>query len=161
MASPRARTKTGTVHPGPRRLSGDDAVTTTKLIEIQCGTCGVWHAIPQQMYDTLKAEGGFWHCPNGHQRGWPTGSIRAERDRLKQRVAQLEDEAKEERAARIAADMMRAEAEKKLVASKRRALAGVCPCCSRTFQNVQRHMKTKHPNVVPIEQQVAERMTGR
>lgn len=52
----------------------------------------------------------------------------------------------------ISAEKKRADnAEKKIIQTKRRALAGVCPCCTRTFQNVQRHMKSKHPNVVPLE----------
>tara|TARA_Y100000310_G_scaffold338946_1_gene430083 strand:- start:1163 stop:1354 length:192 start_codon:yes stop_codon:yes gene_type:complete len=29
---------------------------------------------------------------------------------------------------------------------KNRAKAGVCPCCNRTFQNLSRHMETKHPD---------------
>jgi hypothetical protein len=104
------------------------------------------------MHDTLYREGGFWYCPNGHQRGWGTGTLHAERDRLKQKVAQLDDEIGELRVARDNAQRDREAAEKKLMASKRRAIAGVCPCCHRTFGNVQRHMKTKHPNVVPLEQ---------
>ena len=122
------------------------------LTELQCGSCGVFHAIPTAMYVSCRDEGGFWHCPNGHSRGWGTGTIQAERDRLKQKVAQLDDEVKEARAARAAADMALVGAEKKLAATKRRAVAGVCPCCHRTFGNVQRHIKTKHPNVVPLEQ---------
>src|SRR5258706_11384792 len=62
------------------------------LTELQCGNCGVWHAIPTAMYVSCRDEGGFWHCPNGHSRGWGTGTIQAERDRLKQKVAQLYDE---------------------------------------------------------------------
>src|SRR5262249_7933787 len=125
---------------------------STDLVQLQCGSCGVWHAIPRVLYEKCRDEGGFWHCPNGHQRGWGTGTVQAERDRLKQKVAQLNDEVAELRISRATAEGKRLEAEKKLVASKRRAIAGVCPCCSRTFQNVQRHMKTKHPNVVPLEQ---------
>jgi hypothetical protein len=26
----------------------------------------------------------------------------------------------------------------------------VCPCCHRTFQALARHIKTKHPGVVPL-----------
>ena len=118
----------------------------------QCGTCAVWHTIPEIVYNCYRAEGGFWHCPNGHQRGFRKGEdeikqeeIRRERDRLKQDAARLETEAQEQR--------LRAEAaEKQVIQIKRRAAAGVCPCCNRTFLNVQRHMKSKHPNVVPLEQ---------
>lgn len=121
----------------------------------QCGTCAVWHTVPQIVYDCYRKEGGFWHCPNGHQRGFRKGEdeieqerIRRERDQLKQDAARLSDE--------IAAERKRAdEAEKKIVQVRRRAAAGVCPCCNRTFLNVQRHMKTKHANVIPLEQKSA------
>lgn len=121
----------------------------------QCGTCAVWHTIPEVVFDTCYKEGGYWHCPNGHSRGYRTGedkrkedAIRQERDRLKQDAARLQDE--------LAAERKRAEdAEKKALHTKRRALAGVCPCCNRTFLNMQRHMKSKHPNVVPLEQKQA------
>lgn len=126
---------------------------TTKLKEMQCLTCGVWHALPEVLYDKCVEEGGYWHCPNGHSRGYKEGrqereAIRRERDQLKQRVAQLDDAVAAERRAREAA-------ETQLRTAKRRQAAGVCPCCNRTFQNVQRHMKSKHPNVVPLEQKKA------
>lgn len=121
----------------------------------QCGTCAVWHTIPEVVYETQRREGGFHSCPNGHMRGWDKGTdaierenIRRERDRLKQDAARLADE--------IAAERKRAEdAEKRVLQIKRRAAAGVCPCCNRTFLNIQRHMKSKHPNVVPLEQKSA------
>lgn len=121
----------------------------------QCGTCGVWHTVPEVVWNTQRAEGGYHSCPNGHSRGWKTGtekeeqeSIRRDRDRLKQDAARLNDELIE---ARKRVD----EAERKNLQINRRANAGVCQCCNRTFMNVQKHMKTKHPNVIPIEQKSA------
>lgn len=117
----------------------------------QCGSCGVWHTVPTIVFDSHFNEGGFHHCPNGHSRGWSKGqeekdreAIRRERDRLKQDEARLIGEiaAEKERAAVL---------EQKLLKAKRRAHAGVCQCCNRTFLNMQRHMKSKHPNVVPIK----------
>lgn len=121
----------------------------------QCISCAVWHTVPEIVHDHHREHGGFHHCPNGHSYGWKTGAeqrreeeIRRERDRLKQDAARLADE--------VAAERKRAEeAEKRIVQIRRRAAAGVCPCCNRTFVNVQRHMKTKHPNVVPLEQKSA------
>ena len=123
----------------------------TQHVVIECGGCGVMHTVPQTKYDSCYREGGFWHCPNGCSRGWQHGAdkqkidnLRRERDRLKQDTARLHDE--------IAAEKQRvADAERKAAQVKRRALAGVCPCCNRTFTNMQRHMKSKHPNVVPLE----------
>ena len=138
-----------------------DKIMRTILIQderhvvTQCGSCGVWYTVPEIVYDCHKREGGYHCCPNGHSRGWEKGSnaierenIRRERDQLKQDAARLNDE--------LAAERKRAEeAERKIVRVHKRAAAGVCPCCNRTFLNVQRHMKSKHPNVVPLEQKSA------
>lgn len=118
----------------------------------QCASCAVWHTVPEVVWDCQRAEGGFHSCPNGHQRGWSKGTdeierenIRRERDRLKQDAGRLNDE--------LAAQRKRAEdAERVNRKLKTRAAAGVCPCCNRTFLNMQRHMRSKHPNVVPLEQ---------
>lgn len=34
---------------------------------------------------------------------------------------------------------------------KNRISKGVCPCCNRTFGDLERHMKTKHPDYAPEE----------
>jgi hypothetical protein len=127
-------------------LKGDRHVVT------QCGQCGVWYTVPELVYTNHHRLGGYHHCPNGHQRGWEKGAehreneeLRRERDRLKQDAARMEEE--------ITAEKRRADAaEKRLLQVRRRATAGVCPCCSRTFANVQRHMAVKHANIVPLAQ---------
>jgi len=122
----------------------------TVLKIMQCGTCGVWHGIPQFMYDTCLEEGGFWHCPNGHRRGFKEGrqekeAIRRERDQLRQSLAMYQDEAREANE-RLEAEKRRASAARAQVTRLRnRASKGVCPCCNRHFANLERHMGSKHP----------------
>jgi hypothetical protein len=121
---------------------------TADLTQLQCGNCGVIHAIPTAMYASCRDEGGFWHCPNGHQRGWRDGAnktemanLRRERDRLLQRVAQKDDEVKD-REREVAA-------QKGLVTKlKKRAAAGSCPCCQRSFSNMATHIRKQHPEYV-------------
>jgi len=118
----------------------------TPLKEIQCGTCGVWHAIPQQMFDTAYREGGYWHCPNGHSRGY--GESQDEK-RVKQLQSELaaEQRRKNEALERANSATLRADiAEREAKRVKKRAHAGVCQCCNRTFTNLARHMATKHPS---------------
>ena len=127
--------------------------TTISLVEIQCGACGTFHAIPKAMYDAALEDGGYWSCPNGHRRGYTEGrkqreAVVRERDLLKQRLAQRDDDI---------LDLQRKlhKQENKVTRLKKRAAAGVCPCCNRQFQNLLTHMKTKHAdygtNVVPIK----------
>lgn len=125
-------------------------MTDTLLKEMQCGRCGVWHAIPQKMYDTCLEEGGFWHCPNGHSWGFREGQrkkeeVRRERDLLKQQLAQRDDEIARQR--RLREDTERALSAQKGQVTKlrKRASAGVCPCCNRTVSQMARHMASKHP----------------
>jgi hypothetical protein len=101
--------------------------------------------------DRQSKHGGYHHCPNGHLQGWSKDvcedeKMRRERDLLKQETARLEESITAER-------RLREEAEMALRKHKKRAAAGVCPCCTRTFSNMARHMKTKHPdyNVVPLK----------
>ena len=113
----------------------------TQLTQLQCGNCGVEHAIPTAMYESARKEGGFWTCPNGHSRGWKDGAdkteianLRRERDRIAQQVAQRDDE--------IAAK------EREIKRMKKRASAGTCPCCTRSFSNMSAHMRKQHPEFV-------------
>ena len=128
----------------------------TDCVEHQCGTCGVWFAMPRVIYETAYQEGGFWSCPNGHKRGWEKGQtpnrfdeLRQERDRLKQRMAQKDDE--------IDGLQKSVSAHKgQITKLRKRAAAGVCPCCNRSFANLARHMKTKHPDFGGAEFEVIE-----
>lgn len=126
------------------------ATVTVELVNETCW-CGMPFALPASLDRAARDAGHTIYCPLGHTLVWKETEetrLRRERDRLKQDAARLSDE--------ISAQRKRAEeAEKKLVQAKRRATAGVCPCCTRTFVNVQRHMKSKHPNVVPLDQKTA------
>lgn len=115
----------------------------TRHVVWECKTCGCVSTVPEAMHDQQHAEGGFHHCPSGHAWGWTKekserGQLRLERDRLKQQVAERDDE--------IARQVtMRKQTEGKLGRIKKRVKHGVCPCCNRTFENLGRHMATKHP----------------
>ena len=109
-----------------------------------CGECGIEYQVPEPFYRERKNNGGGWHCPNGHVRQFRESDVeklRRERDRLQQQIARAEQEA--------AADRVRAErAELAAKRLKKRAAAGTCPCCQRTFANMAAHMKHQHPDFV-------------
>jgi len=117
-----------------------------------CPACGVAYTVPRVVIENHRQKGGHHFCSNGHSLGWDKDGdtemnrLRRERDRLKQNEARLLQE-KDDLAAvgRKALD--------DLQRHKKRAAAGTCPCCKRTFANMARHIKSKHPNfnVVPIK----------
>jgi len=119
----------------------------------QCQTCGVFATCPEVVYEQQRAEGGYHHCPNGHQWGWDGQScerekLRQERDRLKQDQARLEEEARQAWASAAALRERADKAEKSAKRLKKRSSAGTCPCCARTFSNMAEHMKHQHPEFV-------------
>lgn len=115
---------------------------------IKCCKCGMVFGIPEHFYISMRqlAEKGTFYCPAGHPQCFASGQsenekLRLERDRLKQHEAYLEDQLREEReSSKRALAVERG----RLTKLKNRLNAGVCPCCNRTFQNLQRHMATKH-----------------
>lgn len=124
-------------------MHGLISINGTACVGLTCLSCGATHAIPAVKYDACLEEGGFWYCPNGHQRGYTeSASARREAQRKQERIVQenarLADELREAKAATE-------KVERKLRKNHRRIAAGVCPCCNRTFAKLAMHMKTKHP----------------
>jgi hypothetical protein len=121
------------------------------LCEMTCPTCGIQYAVPEWFIVPRRKgeEKGNWHCPNGHRLGvsdTELDRVRRQRDRLKQEIARLTEE-------RDAAIKREQTAQRALERNVARASAGVCPCCHRTFRQLQLHMKTKHPDVVQLRNQ--------
>lgn len=125
------------------------------LQQTDCPECGTFFGVPYRFLQERRKDKRLFYCPNGHSMSYKeseSDKLRRERDLLKQREAMLQDEiaAERERAAKAEA------ANKRL---KKRASAGTCPCCQRTFSNMATHMKRHHPqfvadggaNVVPLK----------
>lgn len=110
-----------------------------------CPKCGIEYAAPKTFMDECRKDPSiYFHCPNGHGRHFSESEadrLRRERDRLQQQAARLEQTISEERARADKAER----ATKRL---KKRASAGTCPCCSRSFSNMAEHMKRQHPGFV-------------
>lgn len=134
--------------------------THTHLVTEECYKCGVLFAMPKALKDSaLKhtiesaAETIHFWCPNGHRQAY-IGKNREEelqeqlqraRDRAATQAHLKEQAQRREQAQRSAATRARNERDRQ----RKRAKAGVCPCCNRTFRQLARHMKTKHPDFDP------------
>ena len=129
------------------------------LALVQCCSCAVEYAIPQQLNAYARtyrhSDGKTIYCPNGH--GWYyTGETDARKQRRRaelaeQRIAQRDDEIR---------DLERAVSAQKgnVTKLKRRAAAGTCPCCQRTFMNVNAHLANKHPEFVEGQRLCREKL---
>lgn len=121
-----------------------------ELMVVKCW-CGMRHAIPSEMRRHQEREhdrgASFYvYCPLGHTHA-PTGESGAEK--LRKSLQWASDER-----ARVAAERDQAEASARAykgaaTKAKKRAAAALCPCCSRSFVQLRRHMKSKHPDFQP------------
>ena len=105
-----------------------------------CSECGVVYFVPSDMQARALKDGRTFYCPNGHGQHY----TETERVRLKKELAAAQAEVQSANKRREWAEQEAKNARAEHALLKRRAHAGVCPCCHRTFANVARHMKTKH-----------------
>lgn len=112
----------------------------------ECCICHVPFFMPSYMKKyLLDNRDKYFYCPNGHSQHY-TG--KSEAQQLKE---QLENERAEWEKSKegYVNRWLDAENEKsKIQKQLKRTHNGVCPCCNRSFVNLQRHMKTKHPEVI-------------
>jgi hypothetical protein len=114
----------------------------------ECPTCGVRFAMPLNMLRTLRETKGTFYCPNGHQQSFAESStvrLRRELEQTQERLKQAEDLAVRRGRERDQLALTKAQTLGKLKALKQRAANGFCPCCKRSFMQLARHMRTKHP----------------
>lgn len=129
----------------------------SERVTITCYRCKTTFAIPRAHYDAAKASDKIeFFCSYGHGQVFREGpteedKLRQERDRLKQRTAELEDDAQMARDRAHRAELRASAARGQVTRLKNRAAAGVCPCCNRTFVNLQRHMASKHVGFAKVD----------
>jgi len=122
--------------------------------EITCCKCGIVFGVPERWQQArLEDKETFW-CPNGHPQAYvksKADKLAEELSRERQRKAQLEDQVRAERELREAAERRISAVKGQITRLKKRTAHGVCPCCNRTFQDLSRHMATKHPQFLAEE----------
>jgi len=122
-------------------------MTEVELSYIECW-CGLPFALPTRLKNTCLETGDSFHCPLGHKNTYKESradKYRREAEKLKQRLAHKDDIITRERRDREHAERSAAGLRGHITKLRKRASAGVCPCCNRQFQDLYRHIKTKHP----------------
>lgn len=116
---------------------------TGALVVVSCW-CGIRLGIPDSLYYEMRRHGQArnCHCPLGHKFVF-SGETEAERERRYRKEAEARAQAIEDQ---LAAEKRSHAATKGAhTKTRRRIAAGVCPCCNRSFEDLHRHMQTKHP----------------
>lgn len=120
---------------------------TEILVVVNCATCGVNFAVPDSYKKELRRTGQEFYCPRGDVIYYPGGeSDAAKISRLASEAARERDNAnfwreqEKERGRQLSA------AKGQVTKIKNRVAKGVCPCCNRSFAQLERHMATQHPD---------------
>lgn len=121
---------------------------TVQLKRTSCANCGITFGVPAE-WDRARHDDGktFW-CPNGHSLVYSGNMLE---QRLKQAERARDWANTSAQAARDQAEAERrshAATKGKLTKLRKRAAAGTCPCCTRTFADLAGHMKGQHPEFV-------------
>ena len=105
-----------------------------ELTILNCISCGAFISLLECHQHELKRTHTSFYCPNGHAQYYTAAS----------REEILARQLDETRKVLTATEARLSQAETFLAKAKKRTRAGVCLYCQRTFQNVSRHMATKH-----------------
>lgn len=116
---------------------------TGQLTVIECGGCHIDFAMPTKLYLELRNTHATFWCPRGHARSF-TGTTTEQQ--LRRQLEAARAQATHEADQRIAAERSATAYKGHATRLRKRASAGVCPCCTRTFSNVARHMASQHPD---------------
>ena len=118
------------------------------LVTQDCGKCGGIFAISED-YDKRCHDyhGQGWHCPYC-KTGWHYIGKSAERKQC-ERADRAEARARDIQCNLRATERQLSATRGVVTRTKNRISKGVCPCCTRSFQNLKRHMASKHPEYSP------------
>ena len=125
---------------------------TTELDYVYCchEGCDAVIIMPAKVMRKFRENHEWWYCYNGHVQHFTgaskTEKLKAELEREKKRRewAEIGERQANKRADHL--ERSRNAYKGKLNSTKKRIKNGVCPCCNRQFKDLQRHMKSKHPD---------------
>lgn len=105
-----------------------------------CSNCGIAFAVPFQFDKSRRRDKVTFWCPNGHGMSY----TQSEAERLREELQRAREAAQQELEWRLGTERILERERKVRHSLQKRLSAGVCPCCNRTFTDLQRHMGTKH-----------------
>jgi hypothetical protein len=113
---------------------------------ITCAMCGIVFAVPHHWEEKRRADHARFYCPNGHVLVF---NGKTDADRLREELKWAKEDARRQRDAALKAELSLRGTRGALTRVKNRVKNGVCPCCNRSFRELERHMATKHPEWQP------------
>lgn len=127
-------------------VRGNTTIETIDFTLETCCNCGVPFFMPTDFYkQKLNNPNESFYCPNGHGQHY-TGKTEAQK--LREKLERLEKEKQEQEELLQNRWLDELNEKKKLEKQLKRLHKGVCPCCNRSFINLQQHMKKQHPEAI-------------
>ena len=125
---------------------------TATLVREECCSCHMIFAVTTSFQEEMKDTHNSFCCPKGH---WQSYRSESETEQLQKIIQQKDNEIRIQTELKEETRQERDQIKKSLIAIKghktriqKRIAAGVCPCCNRSFNNLHRHMNTKHPKYI-------------
>jgi len=121
---------------------------------IDCCNCGMTFAVPVAWERERRSNHTGFFCPNGHPLIFNGPSVLEKQVKEKEEeIARLKSRLDWKEKSLLSANRSNIALRGQRTKLKNRISNGVCPCCHRSFCQLQRHMKTKHPDWVGKEAQ--------
>lgn len=134
------------------RVNGATNAGVVTMTILDCPCCGVIFAVTADYEQCRRDDAKLFYCPNQHSMGYGKSAEDREREKaanLERRLKWAEGRETHLRDQLQATERQRRAAKGQVTKIKNRIAAGVCPCCRRTFQDLQRHMAGQHPDYAP------------
>ncbi len=116
------------------------------IVSHTCGECGTVYGLGMAFNDARLIDGRTWYCPLGHRRHYGN-STEQQLDQAQRNLAWNREALATERAGHQRTANRLAGTQGALTRTKRRANAGVCLNCHRTFKDLVQHRAKKHPGL--------------
>lgn len=110
------------------------------LVTEECCNCHMLFAVTQDFHQIAKDTGRGFYCPLGHCQSYSETTVM----RLQKEKASLEQQLLMAKDNAVLEMKRREQVERQAKRVNKRIHNGVCPQCHRSFDNVRRHMATKH-----------------
>ncbi len=118
-------------------------VDNVYLVTIECYKCGICFAMTQDFNNNRLKDRESFYCPSGHRQSY-IGETPEQKLKIKLADKDRELQSKNNTIIYLKTDLN--SVNKSYSKMRKRIANGVCPCCTRTFQNLMQHMKTEHPD---------------
>lgn len=110
---------------------------------VECYKCSALFAVSRDLHQNWRNHGNTFYCPVcGSPQAYTKTRIQRMQEQLEQKERQLHQE--RERVEFLNRQISAQKGQNTKL--KNRIAKGVCPCCKRSFKNLERHMKSKHPD---------------